>query len=181
MLNEFENYAWKITSTSPRSHWVGIGELWDVHCGNFRTLQWRHNEHDGVANHQPHDCLLNRLSRRSSKKISKLRVSGLCARNSLVTGEFPAQRASNAENVSIWWRHHEQLLKWHRNVYIKQYSILPWNLSKVTKPWKKCLCVQSPVCQWLGHEETLQWYWVKAKPYPAAQKRCDMPYPEMHL
>ena len=23
------------------------------------------------------------------------------------TGEFPAQRASYAENVSIWWRHHE--------------------------------------------------------------------------
>ena len=22
------------------------------------------------------------------------------------TGEFPAQKASNAENVSIWWRHH---------------------------------------------------------------------------
>ena len=26
------------------------------------------------------------------------------------TGEFPAQRASNAENVSIWWRH-ENLIK----------------------------------------------------------------------
>ena len=25
------------------------------------------------------------------------------------TGEFPAQRASYAENVSIWWRHHERL------------------------------------------------------------------------
>ena len=25
---------------------------------------------------------------------------------SLVTGEFPAQRATSAENVSIWWRHH---------------------------------------------------------------------------
>ena len=23
-----------------------------------------------------------------------------------MTGEFPAQRASNAENVAIWWRHH---------------------------------------------------------------------------
>ena len=23
-----------------------------------------------------------------------------------VTGEFPAEMASNAENVSIWWRHH---------------------------------------------------------------------------
>ena len=25
------------------------------------SLQWRHNERDGVLNHQPHDCLLNRL------------------------------------------------------------------------------------------------------------------------
>ena len=27
--------------------------------------------------------------------------------NSPVIGEFPAQMTSNAENVSIWWRHHE--------------------------------------------------------------------------
>ena len=32
-------------------------------------------------------------------------ITGLCAWNSPVTGEFPAQLASNAENVSIWWRH----------------------------------------------------------------------------
>ena len=70
------------------------------------ALQWRHNGRDGVSNHQHHDCLLNRLFRCRSKKTSKLRVTGLCAGNSPVTGEFPAQRASNAENVSIWWRHH---------------------------------------------------------------------------
>ena len=70
-----------------------------------QTLQWRHNDHDGVSNHQPHGCLLNRLFRRRSKKTSKLRVTGLCVGNS---GEFPAQRASNAENVTIWWRHHER-------------------------------------------------------------------------
>ena len=29
-----------------------------------------------------------------------------CAGNSPVTGEFPAQKASDAENVSISWRHH---------------------------------------------------------------------------
>ena len=46
-------------------------------------------------------------SRRRSQKTSKLPVTGLCAGNSPVTGEFPAQRASNAENVSICWRHHE--------------------------------------------------------------------------
>ena len=45
-------------------------------------------------------------SRRRSKKTSKLRVTGLCEGNSPVTGEFPAQGAINAENVSIWWRHH---------------------------------------------------------------------------
>ena len=50
--------------------------------------------------------LLKRLFRRRSKKTSKLRVTGLCEGNSPGTGEFPSQRASNAENVSIWWRHH---------------------------------------------------------------------------
>ena len=70
------------------------------------ALRWRHNERDGVTNHQPHDCLLKRLFRRRSKKTSKLCMTGLCAGNSPVTGEFPAQRTSNAENVSIWWRHH---------------------------------------------------------------------------
>ena len=70
------------------------------------SLQWRHNGHDSVSNHQPHDCLLNRLLRRRSKKTSKLRVTGLCAGISPWTGEFPAQMTSCAENVSIWWRHH---------------------------------------------------------------------------
>ena len=40
------------------------------------------------------------------KKKSKLRVTGPCEGNSAVTGEFPAQMASNAEKVSIWRRHH---------------------------------------------------------------------------
>ena len=70
------------------------------------SLQWRHNEQDSVSNHQPHNCLLNCLFRPGSNKTSKLRVTGLCAGNSPGTGEFPAQMASNAENVSIWWRHH---------------------------------------------------------------------------
>ena len=65
------------------------------------SLQWRHNERDGVSNHQPQDCLLKRLFRRRSKVKSKLRVTGLCAGNSPVAGEFPAQRASNAEDVSM--------------------------------------------------------------------------------
>ena len=59
------------------------------------TLQWRFNERDGVS-----DCLLIRLFKAQIKENIK---AGLAP----VTGEFPAQRASNAEKVSIWWRHHE--------------------------------------------------------------------------
>ena len=70
------------------------------------SLQWHHNGRDSVSNHQPYDCLLNRFFRHRSMKTSKLRVTGLCAGNSPVTGEFPAQISSNAENVLIWWRHH---------------------------------------------------------------------------
>ena len=43
-------------------------------------------------------------SRRRSRKTPKLRVTGLCSGNSPETDEFPAQMASNAENVSFWWR-----------------------------------------------------------------------------
>ena len=69
--------------------------------------------HDSVSNHQLHDCLLSRIFRRRSKKTSKLHVTGLCAGNSPLTGEFPAQMHSNSENVSIWWRHHVALILLH--------------------------------------------------------------------
>ena len=47
----------------------------------LQTLQWRHNGLRSVSNHQPHDCLLNRLSRRRSNKTSNLRVNGICVVN----------------------------------------------------------------------------------------------------
>ena len=98
---------------------TGTRTMWWISPGNLitprgqsydwptTTLRWRHNECDSVSNHQPHDCLLSRLSGRRSKLTSKLRVTGLCVGNSPGTGEFSAQMASNAEKVSIWWRHHE--------------------------------------------------------------------------
>ena len=89
------------------------------------SLRWRHNDHAGVSNHQPPGCLLNRLFRRKSKKTSKLRVTGLCAGNSPGTGEFSAQMASYAENVSIWWRHHDQnVTVWDTKVMSKRIPIL---------------------------------------------------------
>ena len=97
----------KISSGIWRPFKAGEDKLIIQSCDQYYTLRWRHNDHTGVSNHQPHGCLLNRLFRRKSKKTSKLRVTGLCAGNSPGTGEFPAQMASYAENVSIWWRHHD--------------------------------------------------------------------------
>ena len=79
---------------------------WRCFALHMNPLRWRHNGCDSVSNHQPRECLLRCLIRRTSKKTSKLRVTGLWAGNSPETGEFPAQMASNAENASIWWRHH---------------------------------------------------------------------------
>ena len=70
------------------------------------ALHWRHNEHYGVSNHQPHSCLLNRLFRQQIKENIKVPRHWPLCWEFTGTGEFPAQRASNAENVSIWWRHH---------------------------------------------------------------------------
>ena len=69
-------------------------------------------------------------SRRRSKKTSKFRVTGLCGGNSPgeFTVEFPAQMASYAENVSIWWRHHSSVATpW--NILIRKTDLVqrsPW-------------------------------------------------------
>ena len=96
--------------------WVNnheAGDLWGNHAHYDVTimettysLHWHHNEWDGISNLQHLDCLLNCLFRSRSKWTSKLCFTGLCEGNSLVISEFPTQRVSNTENVSIWQRHH---------------------------------------------------------------------------
>ena len=73
-------------------------------------MKWHHDECNGISNHWRLDCFLNPFFRRKSKKTSKLHVTGLCKGNSLETSEFRTQRVSNAENVSIWWCHHDNSL-----------------------------------------------------------------------
>ena len=41
---------------------------------SFQTLQWCHNERDGIWNYQPHDCLLNHLF----KALIKENIKALC-------------------------------------------------------------------------------------------------------
>ena len=136
-----------------------LGDSWIWHF--FRSLQWHHDGRDGVSNHQPPDCLLTRLFRHRSTKTLKLRVTGLCWGNSLVTGGFPAEMASNAEKVSIWWRHHVSKRRCHRALvslqctsvlYISaqvwncdmRYKIITWNnldvfVNEITGGWSSVM------------------------------------------
>ena len=128
------------TSQSHSTPWCkGKNSAWRIYAfvvllldrEYLTPLRWCHNDHAGVSNHQPHGYLLNRLSRRKSKKTSKLRVTGLCVGNSPGTGEFPAQMASYAENVSIWWRHHDteypiQRLIFGRRHFFKYIPYKKW-------------------------------------------------------
>ena len=120
-MAKLRNYNWASESIIPEKtrailRVCGYVQLWGIN-----TLQWRHKGRDGVSNHQPRECLLNRTT--TSKKTSKLRVSDLCEGNSPVIGEFPAQRASNAENVPIRWRHHGYVCYWVNHIQFINLNI----------------------------------------------------------
>ena len=65
-----------------------LANWWQSNIPPF-SIHWRHNERDGLSNHQPLECLLHRLFRCRSIKTSKLRVTGLCEGNPPVTGGLP--------------------------------------------------------------------------------------------
>ena len=75
-----------------------------VSCNGNTALRWRHNGRHGISNPPASRLFTQPFIQTQIKETSKLRVNGLCAGNSPGIG-FPAQMASNAENVSIWWRH----------------------------------------------------------------------------
>ena len=71
------------------------------------------------------------------RQHQSFRVTGLCEGNSPVTGEFPAQSASNAENISMWWRHHDKrlygalmLLSGQAHKYLKGVKPIPFLITK---------------------------------------------------
>ena len=80
---------------------------------SLKTLEWHHNERDGVSYYRRPDRLLNRVFMYRLTKTAKLRVPGLFEGSPPVTGaqcahcEFPSQRANNSENISIWLRHQD--------------------------------------------------------------------------
>ena len=92
------------------------------------SLRWRHNGHDGVSYHLPHDCFLNRLFRRRSNKTSKLCVTGLCAGNSPGTGEFPHKGPVTRKMFSF-----DDVIMWKKQLGVSRWDYEPCNWCVIHK------------------------------------------------
>ena len=84
------------------------------------TSQWCHNEHSGILNHRLLDCLptvcLNADQRKYKNSVSLAFVRGMHWWPVDSPHKGPA---SNIENVSLWWCHHDLRdlnIQWH--IYI---------------------------------------------------------------
>ena len=121
--------SWK---TGTRLYYTGYNGWWchgdarshsiNRHGVNLLLLQCRRNGRNGVSN--PVSRLFAQPFDQTQIKKSKLRVTGRCEGNTPVICGFPAQRTSNAEKVSVWWRHHGQSINRHGVNLLMWYSTI---------------------------------------------------------
>ena len=115
-----------------------------------------HHYSDDAVNHRRLDCLHTHMLRRRSKKTSKLRVTGHCGNNRW-PADSPSQRTSNAENVSIWWRHPEIEGPAHSARWLAVYVQGSWSyegsgvqlssvLSQISRRFGLCFVASAQLC-----------------------------------
>ena len=104
------------------------------------------------------------------KETSRSALLALCEGNLPLTGKFPAQKASNATNPSVWWGHHvpdilqitppkpffwaEVWFAFHKNVCQTANCYWSWLRTRKTLihcliswwPRLRCVCVIRPYC-----------------------------------
>ena len=74
------------------------------------SLQWRHNERDGISNHRRVDC----LPFVQAQIKENIKASHRWPLWEEFTGDrwLPCTKTSNAENVPIWWHHYVIQFPW---------------------------------------------------------------------
>ena len=76
----------------------------------------------GVPEHQPHDCLFNPFIQAQTKEnIKAPRHWTLCDR------WIPAQKTTNADNVSNWWHHHGVVLDISKCIFCMLWASINWS------------------------------------------------------
>ena len=108
------------------------------------------NDRHGVSNYWPIECLFSSLLRLIKKKHQRSALLSLCEGNPPESGGFPAQRGSNAESASIWWRHKDIHLLLYQVAHESANGVLtigfyfdPVTLNFDLMPWPKTCRNQS--------------------------------------
>ena len=109
----------------------------------FDTLQWRHNERDGVSNRRPLDCLHDRLFRRRSKKTSKIRVTGLCVRGIHRWPVNSPHKGPVTRKLFLF----DDVIMWHIKVSGSNI-FMAWQLQANHKPWYMFLTTMHDMVSW---------------------------------
>ena len=135
----------------------------------WSTLRWHRNGRDRVSNHQPHDCLLNRLFRGRTKETSKLRVTGLCVGNSPGTGEFPhkwpvTRKMSQFDDVIM--KLEEYGKKVPATIQTKIHATRPWLVGEyvlrliISGIKVRCIHIRMHLCRkgWIMRQLSLMLY-----------------------
>ena len=98
------------------------------------------------------------------------------------TGDFPAQMASNAENVSNWWRHHDTICAIEARIYRSIQSFMNYDATTRNKnktAWGIVYDVQFKITPW--HRDTLcigiGFYWCNYCPVVRGIIRWPVDYP----
>ena len=137
------------------------------------ALQWRHNERDRVSNHRRLDCLLLPFVQSQIKENIKAPCHWPLWGEFTGDSEFPAQRASNAENVPILCCHHGMKIIWWNGPRTFRQT----NLSKVDLPWHR---ENSPVTQTTPEPTRLSWEGWPREKYPThPPPHPTPPYPPL--
>ena len=137
---------------APR-HWplcgefTGTGEFPAQRASNTENVSiwWRH--HDGFNYLFPASLLFTQpfIQKQIKENIKAPRHWPLCGEVT-GTGEFPAQRASYAENVSIWWRHHDKMIQGHLYTFDQNFIFHLPSYPYVKNCIKCNNCINSFVC-----------------------------------
>ena len=92
------------------------------------------------------------------KENSKAPRHWLCAWNSPMTSEFPAQKASYTENVSIWWRHHDSLVLTKAFALYQRAPTAWWNTVRIDIETSLCLMIRRLTVKSTGAQVQLRVY-----------------------
>ena len=138
------------------SVWWHAIYCWPSRKYNSHALQLRHNQRNGVTNPQPHDCLLNRLFRRRSKKYQSSASLAFVKGIQPGTGEFSSQKFSNGKCFHLMtstWFFTQPFMHWissfspvYGNLHYNQNMvILSYVFNVLTLVCLYCTCQMSVI------------------------------------